>query len=153
MCYSVCLRDISNKPPLTSPVSDRLELQKTYNKKSKARATGATSIIIRPRNKDSVKYLRVCRLQGSRTALPGIPLDASGLRFDDQDRDDLYHNYEYARIDFETDEECEDFEANFNERVEEWKDRRKALMRIRREQQVAVVQTKGLIVTGDHSLR
>ncbi|KAF2266552.1 hypothetical protein CC78DRAFT_566797 [Lojkania enalia] len=124
-------------------ISDRLELRKPRTRKFKAKSAPSASLTIFPKRSDAVKYLRIRRLHGTPNSLPGIPLDSTCLRFDDQNRDDWYRSYESIRIDFSSEE---DFEANFTEQVNHWREQRKAMDRLRRGQQLPIVQTKGVLV-------
>jgi hypothetical protein len=92
----------SNSRLLTGIVSDLIELRKTIKQNQSNITTTTVSII--PRSKENVKHLRARRLSGSRDHPPGIPLNGNGIRYEDQQRDDLFKTYDSISIDFESEE-------------------------------------------------
>ncbi|KAH8658619.1 hypothetical protein BGZ60DRAFT_517965 [Tricladium varicosporioides] len=98
-------------------LSDRIQLR--TNKRRNSTSLVKSSIDIVP----GASSLRVRTLRGRPSNPAGIPLNQAGLHFSDLKRDDLFEDYEWLRIEFSSDEDLEEFKADFNRHLEQWRER------------------------------
>ena len=86
---------------LIPSVSDRMKLerphQRLFHRNGKL---PKPSIRLVPNKHAGSSAIRIRTLKGSGRRLPGIPLDASGLSFSDQDRPELFENYQSLEVEF-----------------------------------------------------
>jgi hypothetical protein len=84
-------------------VSDLIELRRLFPKPGLAGPVSSFIQVV-PKTKENVRYIRVRRLTGPDGQLPGIPLDGTGLRWEDQTKDNLFSNYDSISIEFQNEE-------------------------------------------------
>lgn len=86
---------------LTLSVSDRIKLERPhrglFHRNGKL---PKPSIRLVPNKHAGSSAIRIRTLKGSGRRLPGIPLDASGLSFSDQDRPELFESYHSVEVEF-----------------------------------------------------